>query len=195
MGPGFPRERCRVLSKLAESHIRRSDYQSALAPLREARDTARLLGDARVVAGIAARFADAFTELGQYRRGRHFARYAYRVLRDTDDHRTVGQAGVRALAGFDENRIKVGDLDYVRTRVRALRDHPALAGWLLVAEPELNDYDPRVVRAEYLAIRREDTHPVYVGPSRLDSKYPFRGASRARPGTSRARQPPISRSA
>jgi transcriptional regulator with GAF, ATPase, and Fis domain len=95
MGLGFPRERCRVLSRLAESHIRRGDFQTALAPLREARDTARLLGDARVLAGISARFADAFTELGQYRRGRQYARHAYRVLRDTDDHRTVGQAGVR----------------------------------------------------------------------------------------------------
>jgi transcriptional regulator with GAF, ATPase, and Fis domain len=95
MGPGFPRERCRVLSKLAESYIRRSEYHAALAPLREARGTARVLDDGRVLAGIAARFADAYTELGQYARGRRFARYAYRVLRDTDDHRTVGQAGVR----------------------------------------------------------------------------------------------------
>ena len=95
MGPAYPRERCRVLSRLAESHIRRSDYQTALPPLREARETARILGDTRVLAGIAARFADACTELGQYRRGRRFAQYCYRVLRDTDDHRTVGQAAVR----------------------------------------------------------------------------------------------------
>ena len=65
MGPGFPRERCRVLERLAESHIRRSDYHAALSPLREARDTARLLGEARALAAIAARFADAYTELGQ----------------------------------------------------------------------------------------------------------------------------------
>ena len=94
MGPAFPRERCRVLQRLAESHIRRSDYHAALGPLREARDTARLLGESRVLAGIAARFAQSFTQLGQYRRGLRYAGYAYRVLRDTDDHRTVGWAGV-----------------------------------------------------------------------------------------------------
>src|SRR2546422_10740072 len=80
MGPAFPRERCRVLQRLAESHIHRSDYQAALAPLREARGTARLLGDVRVFAGIAARFADALTELGEYRRARRYARYGYLVL-------------------------------------------------------------------------------------------------------------------
>ncbi|HEY2954267.1 MAG TPA: sigma 54-interacting transcriptional regulator [Candidatus Eisenbacteria bacterium] len=95
MGLGFPRERCRVLLRLAESHIHRSDFQAALPPLHEARQTARLLGDPRMLAAIAARFADALTELGRYRAARRYALYAYGVLRDSDDHRTVGQVGVR----------------------------------------------------------------------------------------------------
>ncbi len=95
LGPEAPRERCRLLLRVAEAQIHRGDYEAATGRLREARGTARLLGDSRVLAAVAARFADALTELGQYRRGRRYALYAYRVLRDTDEHRTVGQVGVR----------------------------------------------------------------------------------------------------
>src|SRR5204863_136689 len=38
--------------------------------------------------------ARSWTELGEYMRGQRYARYAYRVLRNGDDHRSVGEVGV-----------------------------------------------------------------------------------------------------
>jgi transcriptional regulator with GAF, ATPase, and Fis domain len=94
VGPDAPVERVRILLRVAETHTARGEYDSAVATLREARAGARLLGDPRQTAGIAARFAGAFIQQGQYRRSRRYALYAYGVLRDTDDHRTVGQVAV-----------------------------------------------------------------------------------------------------
>jgi transcriptional regulator with GAF, ATPase, and Fis domain/Tfp pilus assembly protein PilF len=93
-GPEAPAERSRLLLRLAEVHTARGEYEAALTALSEARATARVLGDQRLVAGIAARCAHALVQQGQHRRSRRYALYAYHVLRDTDDHRTVGQVAV-----------------------------------------------------------------------------------------------------
>ena len=93
-GSDAPEERSRLLLRLAEVHTARGEFEAALATLGEARATARVLGDRRTTALIAARFAHAFIQQAQYRRSRRYALYAYRVLRDTDDHRTVGQVSV-----------------------------------------------------------------------------------------------------
>ncbi len=94
VGPHAPAERCRLLERLAMAHDRRGEYDSALALLREARQTARLLQDPHLNARIAARLSHSLLEQGRYRSSRRYGRYAFTVLRDTDDHRTVGLVSV-----------------------------------------------------------------------------------------------------
>jgi transcriptional regulator with GAF, ATPase, and Fis domain/Tfp pilus assembly protein PilF len=94
VGPEAPGERVRLLLSVAKVQTARGEYEPAGATLREARAVARLLGDPRHTAAIAARFAGALIQQGQYRRSRRYALYAYAVLRDTDDHRTVGEVAV-----------------------------------------------------------------------------------------------------
>ena len=87
-------ERCRLLLRLAETENNRGDSEAALDALGQARATAHTLQDPRISARIAAGIARALVELAQYSRSRRFALYAYRVLRDSDDHRTVGRVAV-----------------------------------------------------------------------------------------------------
>jgi transcriptional regulator with GAF, ATPase, and Fis domain/tetratricopeptide (TPR) repeat protein len=94
IGVTSPGDRCRVLQHLSDAHARRGDFETALRVLREARGVARLLGDPHLRAAIAARMGHALFHLGAYHRSRRYALYAYRALRDSDDHRTVAQAGV-----------------------------------------------------------------------------------------------------
>jgi len=94
VGPESPAERCRLLERLAEAHRRRGDFDAALHALAEARGTARVLMEPRWTARIAARCAHVLVDRGLYRRSRRYALYAYRVLRDTDEHRVVGQVTV-----------------------------------------------------------------------------------------------------
>ena len=94
LGPQFPAERCQLLEKIAEAESHRGEFDFAMGALRQARAVARLLRDPRVNARLAARLAHLLSEIGQYRSSRRYALYSYRVLRDTDDHRTVGQVAV-----------------------------------------------------------------------------------------------------
>lgn len=94
VGPEAPGERVRLLLSVARVHTAHGEYEPAIVTLREARTVARLLGDPRQTAVIAARFAGAFIQQGQYRRSRRYALYAYGVLRDSDDHHTVGEVAV-----------------------------------------------------------------------------------------------------
>ncbi len=90
---------------------------------------------------------------------------------------TAQRLGVHALVGFDLERVKARQLDYFTARVRALRDHPALRGWYLADEPELNGVDPDAMRAAYGAIHAADSaHPVMIAASRLGADYPYLGA-------------------
>ena len=103
VGENMPCERVRILTRLAEAEMRRGEFETALRLTREARRDARILHDTRLNAGIAARAAHLLTELASYRSGRRYAQYAYAVLRDTDDHRTVGQ--VSMTLGICVNRL------------------------------------------------------------------------------------------
>jgi transcriptional regulator with GAF, ATPase, and Fis domain len=93
-GASSPAERCGLLLKLADVETRRGDSESALEVLREARDVVRGLRDSRLNAGIARLIAQALSGLGEYRRGLRYGLYAYRALRDSDDHQTVGRAAL-----------------------------------------------------------------------------------------------------
>jgi Nif-specific regulatory protein len=90
--------RIRLLRKLADADMGRSAYDDAIASLLEARRIARVLEDSRLNARIVTRLASALIEVGHYRAAKRYARYAYQVLRDSDDHRTVAQLGV--ILGF-----------------------------------------------------------------------------------------------
>jgi transcriptional regulator with GAF, ATPase, and Fis domain/Flp pilus assembly protein TadD len=94
IGLDAPHDRCRLLEKLADAEARHGEFEAALGPLREAREVARPLHDSRLNASIVARLSHVLVDMGRYRRSRRYALYAYTVLRDTDDHRTVGQVGV-----------------------------------------------------------------------------------------------------
>jgi transcriptional regulator with GAF, ATPase, and Fis domain/Tfp pilus assembly protein PilF len=94
VGPHDPVVRCGLLDRLAIAHARRGEYDASLAALHEARDTARLIADRRVHARIAARMANALCQKGRYRPARRYGTYAYGVLRDSDDHATVGAVSV-----------------------------------------------------------------------------------------------------
>ena len=87
-------ERCRLLLRLAEAENNRGESDRALEALGQARADAHTLQDSRLSARIAAGMSRALVEQAEYRRSRRFALYAYRVLRDSDDHRTVGRVAV-----------------------------------------------------------------------------------------------------
>ncbi len=87
-------DRVRVLRKIAEAEFSRSRFDAAIGVLRDARQLARRLDDRRLNAGIAARLANTYIELGRYHASMRYAGWAYEVLRDTDDHRTVAQLSV-----------------------------------------------------------------------------------------------------
>ncbi|MCC6348902.1 MAG: sigma 54-interacting transcriptional regulator [Candidatus Eisenbacteria bacterium] len=82
--------RVRLLLKLAESEYHRGASDAAEAAARRARVEGRVLEDGRVRAAVAARLAAVSFDASNYRRSLRYARYAYAVLRDTDEHRTVG---------------------------------------------------------------------------------------------------------
>lgn len=94
VGEHAPRERCRLLEKLADAEARRGEFARSVERLTESRRVARLLREPRVTARIAARLSNALVEMGRYRASRRYGLYAYATLRDSDDHRTVGQIGV-----------------------------------------------------------------------------------------------------
>ena len=89
-----PAERVRLLIRLAEAETSRGHDDATLAPLAEARRIARALHDPRLLARVAARLSSSHVSLGNYRRARRYGLWAYSVLRDSDDHFTVGRLGV-----------------------------------------------------------------------------------------------------
>jgi Nif-specific regulatory protein len=89
-----PRERCRLTVRLAECHHHRGDFEGALAAAHDARRISRILRDPQLNARIARLMAPTCLELGQYRRARRYALYAYGILRNGNDHRGVGQIGL-----------------------------------------------------------------------------------------------------
>ena len=89
-----PADRLSLMLRLARAYFLRADYGASLDVLAEARSLARTLGQSEFTARVAVLIARARIELGQYARGRRYALYAYRVLRNGDDHRSVGEIGV-----------------------------------------------------------------------------------------------------
>jgi len=83
--------RVRLLLKVAEAEFLRGAWDASLVAARQARAAGRVLEDASVRAGVAARLAAISFEGSNYRRSLRYARYAYAVLRDTSEHRTVGK--------------------------------------------------------------------------------------------------------
>jgi transcriptional regulator with GAF, ATPase, and Fis domain/tetratricopeptide (TPR) repeat protein len=92
VAPDAVAERCSLLQRLADAEAGRGGFESAERALREARESSRLLHDPRVTAGIAMRLAFVTNERGRPRACRRYALFAYSALRDSDDHRTVGNA-------------------------------------------------------------------------------------------------------
>jgi transcriptional regulator with GAF, ATPase, and Fis domain/Tfp pilus assembly protein PilF len=91
---GSSAERCRLLVRLAVARYQRGDFDAALATLTDARGVSRTLRDRTARALVASELAHVLAGTGHYRRARRYALYAYHALRNTDDHRTVAQAGV-----------------------------------------------------------------------------------------------------
>lgn len=86
--------RVRLLLKTAEAEFHRGDCEAAGKAARRAREEGRVLEDARARAAVASRLASIAFENSNYRRSLRYARYAYAVLRDTDEHRTVGNVAL-----------------------------------------------------------------------------------------------------
>ena len=86
-------DRLRLMLRVNQCHFRRGDFHASLDILLEARALVRGTGP-ELNARVAAQLGETHTYLGQYRRGRRYAHYAYGVLRNGDDHRTVGEVGV-----------------------------------------------------------------------------------------------------
>lgn len=97
--------RVRLLLRIAQAEFHRGAYEASLSAAHTAREEARLLADPRANALVAVRLAAIFNETARYRRSLRYARYAYQVLKDTDEHRAVGSA---ALA-IGNNIQKLGD--------------------------------------------------------------------------------------
>lgn len=101
---GVP-ERVRLLLRVAQAEFHGGNYDAALEAAGAARVCARVLADSRVNALIASRLASILNETARYRRSLGYSRYAYRVLKDTDEHRAVGIAALT----IGNNVQKLGD--------------------------------------------------------------------------------------
>ena len=87
-------DRLRLLLRVARCHHLRGDFQTAIGVLGQARQVARAIGTSDANARVAAQLGRSWTELGEYTRGERYARYAYRILKNGDDHHSVGEIGV-----------------------------------------------------------------------------------------------------
>ncbi|TMQ71591.1 MAG: tetratricopeptide repeat protein [Candidatus Eisenbacteria bacterium] len=85
-------DRLRILLRVARAQDRRGDFGASLESLQSARELTH--GDTPATGEVAARMAWAFVQRGQYARGRRYGLFAYRALRNGDDHHTVGELGV-----------------------------------------------------------------------------------------------------
>jgi transcriptional regulator with GAF, ATPase, and Fis domain len=133
VGPGEPAERVRLLIRVAEAHCRRGDFEASFAALDEARDTARVLEDPRQLARVAARYSRVHADRAAYRRSRRYALFAFRVLRDTDEHRVVGQVSVvlgLCCARIGRSAEAIDWLQSAAATFRRIDDHEGLVSAL-----------------------------------------------------------------
>ena len=86
-------DRLRLMLAVGRCHFQRGDFHASQAILVEARQLVRGTGP-ELNARVAAQLAETLVHLGRYRWARRYGMYAYRVLRNGDDHKTVGEVGV-----------------------------------------------------------------------------------------------------
>jgi len=72
----------------------------------------------------------------------------------------AGQHGLQVLMGFDRMMVVKGNADGLRGRAHALTDHPALWGWYLIDEPDLQGATPAAIRAAYDTVHAASRKPV-----------------------------------
>ncbi len=94
LAPGALGDRIRLQLRIARAEVLRGRPKEALAEAAIAREAARRTGDPHLNARVAAVAASVHMELGAPRRAQRYAAYAYRVLRDTNDHLTVAQVSL-----------------------------------------------------------------------------------------------------
>ncbi|MGH2444377.1 MAG: hypothetical protein ACRDFX_14580, partial [Chloroflexota bacterium] len=82
--------------------------------------------------------------------------YTSRWLRAAEAHH------VKVLLQPDWRWIAHGNLSALQRFVRRYRGDPALSGWYLYDEPEVNRLEPRKLAAAYNVIKSIDRHPVAV---------------------------------
>jgi len=68
--------------------------------------------------------------------------------------------GLQVLMGFDRMMVVRGNTAGLQTRARALTDHPALFGWYLIDEPNLQGATPQATLAAAEAVREVDRKPL-----------------------------------
>jgi len=73
----------------------------------------------------------------------------------------VHAAGLKAAVELYPNATV--DLDYIRYTVTRLRNHPAVAVWMIMNEPDGHDVSPELMARAYALIRQLDpVHPAYT---------------------------------
>jgi Nif-specific regulatory protein len=121
-------DRLRLMLRINRCHFQRGDLHASQAILVDARRLVR--GTApELNASVAACLGETLCFLGQYRRSRRYAYYAYRVLRNTDDHKTVGEVGVTiGICEFrlGRNREGIGWLQDAAATFRRIDDSDGL---------------------------------------------------------------------
>lgn len=96
------------------------------------------------------------------------------------------KSGLKVLMGIPQECVIKGNLAYIRERVLALKDHPAIFGWQLYDEPDVPGYDlhgekqapplpPRNLIDAYETIKQIDPTKLVSIASflEIDEKYPY----------------------
>jgi len=86
--------RVRLHLRIGRAEMLRGRPREALASTQTAREIARRTGDPRLNAHVAAGLAAIHVELGSPRRAQRYALYAYRVLRDGNEHLVIAQVSL-----------------------------------------------------------------------------------------------------
>ena len=70
---------------------------------------------------------------------------------------------IRVLVEPNRRWIDTANWDSLREFVKKFKDYPALYGWYLFDEPDVNDISPTKLQNAYLAVKKEDpNHPIAV---------------------------------
>ena len=94
LAPDALGDRIRLQLRISRAEVLRGRPKEALVEAAGAREAARRTGDPHLNAQVAAVLAAVHMELGSPRRAQRYATFAYRVLRDTNEHLTVAQVSL-----------------------------------------------------------------------------------------------------